>query len=95
MLADGSFLFIHGMWLLGVDVRTWGRASDSLVGDIDSFEYAPESDADYRHRLWINFLAAVVLAVLVIAELWLLNALVETKQTRYSALAIYAPALIT
>jgi hypothetical protein len=67
----------------GNAIRNW-RASDDLpVGDIDSFEYPPESDADYRNRMWVNFVAAVVIVVLMIVGDLVINAIVAAQQTQY------------
>jgi hypothetical protein len=64
-------------------IRNW-RASDDLpVDDIDSFEYPPDSDADYRNRMWVNFVAAVVIVVLMIVGDLVINAIVAAQQTQY------------
>lgn len=69
------------------DLRTWPAPDDSPVSDIDSFEYAPESDEDYRNRMRVNFVAAVFLVVLMSIGDWVINAMVEARQTEYCYLA--------
>jgi hypothetical protein len=71
----------------GNDFRTWRAADDSPVSDIDSFEYAPESDEAYRNRMRVNFVAAVFLVLLMSIGDWVINAMVEARQTEYCYLA--------
>jgi hypothetical protein len=49
---------------------------DSPVVDLRRYESAPAGDDDYRHRMLTNFLATIVLVVLMVAGDWTLSALV-------------------
>jgi hypothetical protein len=61
--------------LRGVDGRWPARVNeskpdDSPVADLAKFE-GPESDDDYRHRMFMNAIALVFTTFLIVAGVWL------------------------
>jgi hypothetical protein len=66
----------------GNDLRTRHARDDSPVRDLDGFEYGRETDEDYRHRMWVNLLAAVFLVVLMTIGDWVINAMVAAQQSQ-------------
>jgi hypothetical protein len=73
--------------------------AESLVPGIEKYEYAHEIDTDCGHRMLVNVLAAGVTTVLIFTGVWIMNALLETRQDSYNCLgrsgshcgAFYAP----
>jgi hypothetical protein len=53
---------------------------DSPVKDLHEYESAPESDDDYRYRMRVNLLAAIVVITLIATGSWVLNALANATQ---------------
>ena len=58
------------------------NTDDPPVKDLQAYESAPESDDDYRDRMRVNLLAAIVVIMLIVAGSWVLDAL--AKSTRES-----------
>jgi hypothetical protein len=73
------------------DFRIWHTPDHSPVRDIDSFGCTLESDEDYRHRMSVNFVAAIFLVALTITASWVFHKLVVTQQTQYSIHHHFAP----
>jgi hypothetical protein len=40
-------------------------------------KYEPESDADYRHRMLVNFFATVVIIVLMVTGSWMVDTIIS------------------
>jgi hypothetical protein len=51
---------------------------DSPVEDLRKYEYTPESDDDYRHRMLVNFLATIVLIVLMVTGGWMADTIINS-----------------
>jgi hypothetical protein len=60
--------------------RGWDAPGHALPGDIEKRPYIPESVAEHRHRMWVNFLSAVVIFTLMITGGWVVNGLVKTTR---------------
>ncbi|HEY1412625.1 MAG TPA: hypothetical protein VGF36_10810 [Rhodopila sp.] len=85
---DGSGTVIRfrprlGTGRRGQEFRSRYASTPSPVRDIDGFEYAPESDEDYRIRMRVNLVAAVFLLVLMSIGDWVISAMVEARQAQY------------
>jgi hypothetical protein len=50
------------------------------VKDLHAYESTPESDDDYRYRMRVNLLAAIVVITLIATGSWVLNALANATQ---------------
>jgi hypothetical protein len=44
---------------------------DPLVDELRKYRYAQEGDADYRHRMLVNFLATIVIIFLMVTGSWM------------------------
>jgi hypothetical protein len=64
------------------EFRSRNAPDPSPVPDIDGFEYAPESDEDYRTRMRVNLVAAVFLVLLMSIGDWVINAMLEARQAQ-------------
>jgi hypothetical protein len=53
---------------------------DSPVKGLQAYESASESDDDYRYRMRVNLLAAIVVITLIATGSWVLNALANATQ---------------
>jgi hypothetical protein len=51
-------------------------------GPVADLAWAPESEDEYRQRIRVNLLAAVVLIALVGAGIWLANVMVATEKAQ-------------
>jgi hypothetical protein len=51
---------------------------DPLVEELRKYRYAPESDADYRHHMLGNFLATIVVIVLMVAGSWMADTIISS-----------------
>ena len=67
-------------------LRRWAATGEPSVLGIEKYQCSGENDTDYRHRMLVNVLAAAVTAVLILTGVWLMNALLETRQDGYSCL---------
>jgi hypothetical protein len=52
--------------------------SRSPIGDLSEYSRGPEED-DYRHRMFINLLAFLVLALIICCGIWLADNITERK----------------
>jgi hypothetical protein len=59
---------------------SWDAMDDSPVADLRKYEHAVEDDDDYRRRMRVNVLAAVVLVGLMVAGDWIVSALAATTR---------------
>jgi hypothetical protein len=75
--ANVIHLCIHSAYQGDMGRSGWGPTDKSLVEDIERCRYASETADDYRRRMLVNALAAVVLITLIITGEWLMNALVK------------------
>jgi hypothetical protein len=50
---------------------------DPPVADLERFERESHSEEDFRHRMLVNFLAAIVLVVLILAGSWIVHAIAQ------------------
>jgi hypothetical protein len=66
-----------------------GEAStdESLVPSVEKYEYPHENDTNYRHRMLVNALAAVVTAFLIVTGVWAMSTLLETTQDTHHCLS--------
>jgi hypothetical protein len=55
---------------------TCDTTDDSPAEDLRKYEYPPESDDDYRHRMLVNFLATIVLIVLMVTGSWMVDTII-------------------
>lgn len=65
-------------WELGL-----GRCDamrDSPVRDLHEYESVPESDDDYRYRMGVNLLAALVVTMLIVGGSWVVDALLNATR---------------
>ena len=53
---------------------------DSPVKGLQAYESAPESDDDYRCRMRVNLLAAIVVITLIVTGSWVLDTLANATQ---------------
>jgi hypothetical protein len=53
---------------------------DSPVEGLQAYESAPESDDDYRHRMRVNLIAAIVVITLIVTGSWVLDTLANATQ---------------
>jgi hypothetical protein len=53
---------------------------DSPVKGLQAYESAPESDDDYRYRMRVNLLAAIVVITLIVTGSWVLDTLANATQ---------------
>jgi len=44
---------------------------DLPIDELRKYGYAPEGDADYRHRMPVNFLATLVIIFLMVTGSWM------------------------
>jgi hypothetical protein len=51
---------------------------DPLVEELRKYRYAPESDADYRHRMLVNCLATIVVIVPIVTGNWMVDTIVSS-----------------
>src|ERR1700730_2541155 len=65
-------------------LRRLAATAESSVPGIEKSECAHENDIDCRQRMLVNVLAAVVTAVLIFTGVWIMNALLETRQDSYN-----------
>ena len=74
----------HGRQDLGTPCEIVGRrglvSCDARCGppveELRKYGYEPESNADYRHRMLVNFLATVVIIVLVTGS-WMVDTIIS------------------
>ena len=59
------------------------RRSDELTGadDLSRYERNDEPD-DYRHRMWMNLAALIVVALLIGAGLWIANTMAMMRKNQ-------------
>lgn len=50
---------------------------DTPVEEFRKYGYAPESDADYRFRVLVNFLATIVIIVLMVTGSWMVDTMIS------------------
>jgi hypothetical protein len=53
---------------------------DSPVKGLQAYESAPESDDDYRYRMRVNLLGAIVVITLIVTGSWVLDTLANATQ---------------
>jgi hypothetical protein len=59
------------------------RRSDELTGPDDLSQYERNSEPDdYRHRMWMNVAALIVVAILVGAGLWIANTMAAMRKNQ-------------
>ena len=59
------------------------RRSDELSGPDDLSQYERNSEPDdYRHRMWMNVAALIVVAILVGAGLWIANTMAAMRKNQ-------------
>jgi hypothetical protein len=51
---------------------------DPPVEKLRKYGYASESDADYRHRMLVNFLATNVIIVLMVTGSWMVDTMISS-----------------
>jgi hypothetical protein len=51
---------------------------DSPVEDLRKYEYRSENDDDYRHRMLVNFLATIVLIVMMVTGSWMVDTIINS-----------------
>jgi hypothetical protein len=81
--GDGNVICLHARGAVPrrkLGLGRCGTTGDSPVKDLREYESAPESDDDYRFRMRINLLAAVVVITLIATGSWMLNALANATQ---------------
>jgi hypothetical protein len=61
-----------------LSLASFDMTSDSPVADLRKYEHATESDDDYRHRMRVNCLAAVVVIVLTVAGSWMVDTIINS-----------------
>jgi hypothetical protein len=61
---------------LGLESRP--VTGDSPVEDLRKYEHTPESDDDFRHRTLINFLATIVVIVLMVTGSWMMDTIISS-----------------
>jgi hypothetical protein len=72
--------------------RSWNaqlRVRDNLrspVDDLSKYSRAPDEE-DYRHRMVVNLLAFLVLAVIVYCGIWLANTMAQLRKDQDCALS--------
>jgi len=59
-------------------LRSSDMTGESPVKDLRTYEYTPESDDDYRHRMLVNFLATMVLIVLMVTGRWMVDTVISS-----------------
>jgi hypothetical protein len=52
---------------------------DPPVEELRKYGYEPESDVDYRHRVLVNFLATVVIIVLMVTGTWMVDTIINYR----------------
>ena len=59
------------------------RRSEELIGpdDLSQYERSEEPD-DYRHRMWVNLAALIVVALLIGAGLWIANTMAAMQKNQ-------------
>ena len=55
-----------------------GTGGDSAIVDLRRYEYGLKSDDDYRHRMMVNLLAAIVVIVLMVTGGWLVDRIISS-----------------
>src|ERR1700688_2646671 len=55
----------------------WDAIGDSPVEGLERYECDPQSEEDYRQRMFVNLLAAVVLIALIITSNWIVGTLAQ------------------
>jgi hypothetical protein len=55
-----------------------GTRGDPPVEELRRYEYAPENDADHRHRMLVNFLATIVIIALMVAGSWMVDTIISS-----------------
>jgi hypothetical protein len=68
---------------------TGGTTGNSPVEDLCKYD-TRESDEDYRHRMLVNLLAAIVIVVLMLTASWVVDTLARTRDSQ----SCYRPAPI-
>jgi hypothetical protein len=63
----------HELSLCGCDTR-----GHSPIGDLRKYEYAREGDDDYHHRMLVNFLATIVVILLMVTGSWLVDRIISS-----------------
>ena len=63
----------HELGLRGCHTR-----GHSPIGDLRKNEYAPKGDDDYRHHMLVNFLATIVVIVLMVTGSWLVDRIISS-----------------
>lgn len=59
------------------------RRSDELTGPGDLSQYERDSEPDdYRHRMWMNVAALIVVALLIGAGLWIANTMAAMRKNQ-------------
>ena len=59
------------------------RRSDELTGLHDLSQYERDSEPDdYRHRMWMNVAALIVVAILIGAGLWIANTMAAMRKNQ-------------
>jgi hypothetical protein len=51
---------------------------DSPVAGLRRYEPAPKSDNDFRHRMLVNFLATIVIIVLMVTASWMVDTIISS-----------------
>jgi len=63
----------HELGLRGCDTR-----GHSPIGDLRKYEYASKCDDYYHHRMLVNFLATIVVIVLMVTGSWLVDRIISS-----------------
>jgi hypothetical protein len=81
--GDGNVICLHPRGAVPrpkLGLERCGATGDSPVKDLHAYESTPESDDDYRYRMRVNLLAAIVVITLIATGSWVLNALANATQ---------------
>jgi hypothetical protein len=61
-----------------LDLKSRDLMGDSAVKDLRKYEYAPEGDDDFRHRMLVNLLVAIVVIVLIVTGSWMVDTITSS-----------------
>jgi hypothetical protein len=61
-----------------LDLESRDMMGDSPVEDLRKYEYPPEGDDDFRQRMLVNLLAALVVIVLIVIGSWMVDTITSS-----------------